>query len=142
MQQDRFLSRSTNTFTLSTGNAGSSSLSTLDYLLEHGVFRVGRSLKCPTCELEFWLALDDVNTEVSCGNVCPSTIKLSVPTLSASSGPFTPATFRFKVLDAKTNKPIDDSNGVLAHSLQRVDSQLANLARSAGISPVLSKSNA
>jgi ribosomal protein S27E len=36
------------------------------YLVKQGVFRVGLNLKCMNCELDFWVALDDVATEVSC----------------------------------------------------------------------------
>ena len=36
------------------------------YLLKNGVFRVGLNLKCPNCELSFWLSLDEVATETEC----------------------------------------------------------------------------
>jgi hypothetical protein len=36
------------------------------YLLEKSVFRPGLSLKCPKCELSFWVQLDDVATEAEC----------------------------------------------------------------------------
>jgi hypothetical protein len=36
------------------------------YLLEKGVFRPGLTLKCPKCELSFWVQLDDVATEAEC----------------------------------------------------------------------------
>lgn len=36
------------------------------YLLEKGIFRPGLSLKCPKCELSFWVQLDDVATEAEC----------------------------------------------------------------------------
>lgn len=36
------------------------------YLLKKGVFRVGLKLKCTSCQLEFWRALDDVKTIVAC----------------------------------------------------------------------------
>lgn len=36
------------------------------YLLGKGVFRAGLTLKCPKCELSFWVHLDDVATEVEC----------------------------------------------------------------------------
>jgi hypothetical protein len=36
------------------------------YLLEQRVFRVGLQLQCPTCKLEFWRALDDVQTLLTC----------------------------------------------------------------------------
>jgi hypothetical protein len=36
------------------------------YLLKKGVFRVGLSLKCPNCALEFWIPLDDIATETTC----------------------------------------------------------------------------
>ncbi|HKR32997.1 MAG TPA: hypothetical protein VJT08_21130, partial [Terriglobales bacterium] len=36
------------------------------YLLKQGVFRVGLSLKCPNCSLDFWIPLDDIATETTC----------------------------------------------------------------------------
>jgi hypothetical protein len=39
------------------------------YLLDRGVFRVGLSLTCPTCELPFWISLDDASTIATC-EVC------------------------------------------------------------------------
>lgn len=36
------------------------------FLLKRGVFQVGMSLSCPHCELEPWIPLDDLATEVSC----------------------------------------------------------------------------
>jgi predicted Zn finger-like uncharacterized protein len=36
------------------------------YLVKNGVFRAGLNLKCPNCELNFWVTLDDVATEVRC----------------------------------------------------------------------------
>lgn len=39
------------------------------YLLDRGVFRVGLSLRCPTCELPFWISLDDASTMTTC-EVC------------------------------------------------------------------------
>lgn len=36
------------------------------YLLEKRVFRVGLSLKCPNCELHFWVHLDDLSTLINC----------------------------------------------------------------------------
>jgi hypothetical protein len=36
------------------------------FLVKKGVFRVGLKLKCTNCELDFWMALDDVATEVRC----------------------------------------------------------------------------
>jgi len=36
------------------------------YLLSRRVFRVGLDLKCPNCNLEFWLALDDVKSITDC----------------------------------------------------------------------------
>jgi hypothetical protein len=36
------------------------------YLLSKGVFRPGLTLKCPRCELAFWVQLDDVSTQVEC----------------------------------------------------------------------------
>jgi hypothetical protein len=50
------------------------------YLLEKGVFRPGLTLKCPKCELSFWVQLDDVATEAEClycGNRFNSTRQLS-----------------------------------------------------------------
>lgn len=40
--------------------------SVFHYLLEKGVFRPGLTLKCPKCELSFWVQLDDVATEAEC----------------------------------------------------------------------------
>jgi hypothetical protein len=37
-----------------------------EYLVEHDVFRAGLDLKCPVCDLQFWLPLDDVKTKVAC----------------------------------------------------------------------------
>lgn len=36
------------------------------YLIKRGVFRPGRKLKCPDCLIRFWVALDDIRTEVIC----------------------------------------------------------------------------
>jgi hypothetical protein len=36
------------------------------YLLSKGVFRPGLTLKCPMCELAFWVQLDDVSTQAEC----------------------------------------------------------------------------
>lgn len=36
------------------------------YLLKRGVFRTGLEFDCPSCQLKFWVPLDDVRTEVSC----------------------------------------------------------------------------
>jgi len=36
------------------------------YLIKKGVFRVGLKLKCTNCELDFWMVLDDIATEVRC----------------------------------------------------------------------------
>lgn len=38
----------------------------LQYLASRGVFRVGLDLKCPNCELESWISLDDVRTMSTC----------------------------------------------------------------------------
>jgi hypothetical protein len=38
----------------------------LQYLVSRGVFRVGLNLKCPNCELESWIPLDDVKTISTC----------------------------------------------------------------------------
>ncbi|HET9366387.1 MAG TPA: hypothetical protein VFP71_15380, partial [Candidatus Angelobacter sp.] len=37
-----------------------------NYLAEKDVFRVGLALKCPSCELDFWVPLDDAKTEIQC----------------------------------------------------------------------------
>ena len=39
------------------------------YLLDRGVFRAGLTLTCPTCELPFWISLDDASTTTTC-EVC------------------------------------------------------------------------
>ncbi len=39
------------------------------YLLDRGVFRAGLSLTCPTCELPFWISLDNASTTTTC-EVC------------------------------------------------------------------------
>jgi hypothetical protein len=36
------------------------------FLLDKGVFRPGLTLKCPKCELPFWVQLDDVATQAEC----------------------------------------------------------------------------
>lgn len=36
------------------------------FLLDNGVFRAGLEFKCPNCELDFWLLLDDAKTWVDC----------------------------------------------------------------------------
>ena len=36
------------------------------YLLKKGVFRAGLNLECPNCNLDFWLPLDSMATEVAC----------------------------------------------------------------------------
>jgi hypothetical protein len=38
----------------------------LDFLLKRGVFRVGLELKCPHCELPFWLSIDEAKTQLEC----------------------------------------------------------------------------
>lgn len=38
----------------------------LSYLLKKNVFRAGLEFDCPSCRLEFWTALDDLSTEISC----------------------------------------------------------------------------
>jgi|SRR5271166_893053 len=38
----------------------------LQYLVSRGVFRVGLEFKCPNCELESWMPLDDVKTISAC----------------------------------------------------------------------------
>ncbi len=37
-----------------------------DYLARKNVFRVGLKFTCPNCELEFWMSLDDLATEITC----------------------------------------------------------------------------
>jgi hypothetical protein len=37
-----------------------------DYLAKRNVFRVGWKFTCPNCELEFWTAVDDLATEITC----------------------------------------------------------------------------
>src|SRR5208282_5403137 len=37
-----------------------------DYLLKRGVFHAGLNLRCANCELEFWLPLDGLASEVRC----------------------------------------------------------------------------
>jgi hypothetical protein len=39
------------------------------YLLDRGVFRVGLTFTCTTCELPFWVSLDDASTTTTC-EVC------------------------------------------------------------------------
>lgn len=36
------------------------------YLVDKGVFRAGLEFKCPTCELDFWVLLDDASTMIDC----------------------------------------------------------------------------
>lgn len=36
------------------------------WLLEHKVFRAGLKLRCPNCDLDFWLPINDLDTEVAC----------------------------------------------------------------------------
>ena len=38
----------------------------LAHLLKKGVFRPGLRLDCPSCQLEFWISLDDVKTNAEC----------------------------------------------------------------------------
>ena len=38
----------------------------LTYLLKKSVFRAGLEFDCPNCRLEFWAALDDLSTEITC----------------------------------------------------------------------------
>lgn len=42
-----------------------------NYLLERGVFRVGLNLTCTTCELPFWVSIDDasVSSKHAIGNI-------------------------------------------------------------------------
>jgi hypothetical protein len=37
-----------------------------EYLVRNGVFRAGLRLDCPYCQLDFWLPLDDIATDVKC----------------------------------------------------------------------------
>jgi hypothetical protein len=39
---------------------------TFKYLVRNAVFRAGLNLACPYCQLDFWLPLDDIATEVRC----------------------------------------------------------------------------
>jgi hypothetical protein len=39
---------------------------TFRYLVRKGVFRAGLKLACPHCQLDPWIALDDIGTEVKC----------------------------------------------------------------------------
>jgi hypothetical protein len=36
------------------------------YLLKKGVFRAGLKLACPTCQLDFWISLDDAKSTTQC----------------------------------------------------------------------------
>jgi hypothetical protein len=45
------------------------------YLTKKEVFRVGLKLTCPHCQLDYWLALDDIATEVKC-ELCGNTFKI------------------------------------------------------------------
>lgn len=36
------------------------------YLVRNAVFRAGLNLECPHCQLDFWVPLDDIATEVRC----------------------------------------------------------------------------
>jgi len=38
----------------------------LRFLLKRGVFRTGLKLLCPRCDLEFWISLDAIATDVQC----------------------------------------------------------------------------
>lgn len=38
----------------------------LAFLLKKGIFRAGLRFDCPSCRLEFWTSLDDVQTEATC----------------------------------------------------------------------------
>ena len=38
----------------------------LGHLLDRGVFRAGLNFDCPSCQLEFWLSLDDATSELEC----------------------------------------------------------------------------
>ncbi|MGH8579870.1 MAG: hypothetical protein ACREVK_07060 [Gammaproteobacteria bacterium] len=37
-----------------------------EFFLKRGVFASGLEPKCPSCQLEFWLSIDDLHTEVAC----------------------------------------------------------------------------
>lgn len=38
----------------------------LSYLLDRGVFRAGLKFACPSCQLDFWLSLDDAKSRLEC----------------------------------------------------------------------------
>jgi hypothetical protein len=38
----------------------------LEYLLDRQVFRPGLNFRCGSCQLEFWLSLDDAKTQIAC----------------------------------------------------------------------------
>jgi hypothetical protein len=49
------------------------------FLPKKGIFRAGLKLNCPDCQLDFWLVLDDIATEVKpelCGNTFEITSQL------------------------------------------------------------------
>jgi hypothetical protein len=46
------------------------------YLLDKGVFRAGLTLTCSVCELEFWVGLDDLSTQMDC-DVCGRRFNIS-----------------------------------------------------------------
>jgi hypothetical protein len=48
------------------GNQNLTANSAFDFLLARGVFRVGVELSCPHCTLEFWTAVDDLKSIVTC----------------------------------------------------------------------------
>jgi len=48
------------------GNQKLTASAAFDFLLSRGVFRVGLELRCPHCTLEFWIAVDDLKSMVTC----------------------------------------------------------------------------
>jgi hypothetical protein len=38
----------------------------LSYLLDRGVFRAGLKFSCPSCQLDFWLSIDDAKSRLEC----------------------------------------------------------------------------
>jgi hypothetical protein len=48
------------------GNQKLTASAAFDFLLSRRVFRVGVELRCPLCTLEFWIAVDDLRSIVTC----------------------------------------------------------------------------
>jgi len=46
------------------------------YLVRNAVFRAGLNLECPYCQLDFWLPLDDIATEVRC-ELCGNSLNIT-----------------------------------------------------------------